>query len=561
MQYLYATLKRLRSPRELAFRLSQQVQGLVSLAAAPLQFTGAVHTLPLVVPFEVDPAEIHELAESILRHEFPLFGEIIQTGQEIDWRYDYHNLIGTEPLWFRKIPFLDFQRSGDHKYVWELNRHQHLVLLAQAWALTNDARFPIEIQSQIESWATQNPFLHSINWASALEVAMRALSWIWVLHFCGDTLPKDMLGTLLLEHGVAISQNLSTYFAPNTHILGEAVALHAVGLALGRASWIKRGASIVDRELKAQVLDDGFHFELSLYYHLYALDMFTFHAALRENPAHFQPVLSKMARVMGLLQSQDGVFPLIGDDDGGRFFHPYGVRRQFARTIATPGDFCEHLASSGLSVFRRGHAHVTFDCGGFSRGGAGHSHADSLSLTLRVRGQDVLVDPGTYTYVADRRARDWFRGTSAHSTIRLGGQDQADPVNPFRWENKPRVRRTETSAWRAAAECSYRDWVHTRSVDWSSQQRLQIRDNVAGPQGCGTLQQNWHSALPIHQLSSHRFAWGDVIVEIDSRLKPAIQEAWKSEVFGSRDTSYVLCCVGDTPITSLQTVIYLEAHE
>jgi hypothetical protein len=556
---LYATLERLRSPRELAFRLSQQVLGLASLVLPAPRFTGGLRSLPLSAPFEVEAETLRELKESILRHEFPIFDRIVPTGKAIDWRFDYHNGIGTPAVWFRKIPFLDFQRSGDHKYIWELNRHQHLVVLAQDWALTHDSRIPVEIAAQIESWNVQNPFLRSVNWASALEVAMRALSWIWVLHFCGPALPAEtrtLLGTMLLRHGVAISQNLSTYFAPNTHILGEGVALHALGMALGRKDWVDLGAEIVDRELRAQVLDDGFHFELSSYYHLYALDMFLFHYQLRGRPDRFDPVRRKMTRVAGAMQSADGLFPLIGDDDGGRFFHPYGRRREFARATATTGDLCEHFESSGLSIFRRGAAHVTFDCGPFSRGGAGHSHADALSLTLRAHGRDVLVDPGTFTYVADPAARDWFRGTGAHSTVRLGGRDQADPVNPFRWENKPRVRRLEGAGWRAAGECSYREWVHVRSVNWSSPGRLLVEDRVAGPVGSGTLEQNWHSALEIRQIAPHRFALGGAVIDIDARLQPVVHEAFRSEVFGSREKSFILSCTGDTPVsTPLQTTI------
>jgi hypothetical protein len=556
---LYATLERLRSPRELAFRLSQQVLGVASFVFPPPRFSENLRSLPLSEPFEVDAEELRELAESILRHEFPIFDRVIETGKGIDWRFDYHNRVGTPAVWFRKIPFLDFQRSGDHKYIWELNRHQHLVVLARHWANEHDPRAPAEIATQIASWDAQNPFLRSVNWASALEVAMRALSWIWVLHYCGAALPAETrarLGTMLLQHGVAISQNLSTYFAPNTHILGEGVALHALGMTLGREDWVDLGAGIVDRELRAQVLDDGFHFELSSYYHVYALDMFLFHYQLRGRPGHFDPVLRKMTRVAAVLQSSDGLFPLIGDDDGGRFYHPYGRRRAFAQTTRAAGDFSEHLASSGLSVLRRGSTHITFDCGPFSRGGAGHSHADALSLTMRVRGQDVLVDPGTFTYVRDAAARNWFRGTGAHSTLRLGGRDQADPVNPFRWENKPRVRRVEGNGWRAAGECSYREWVHGRSVDWSTHGRLLVQDTVTGPAGSGTLEQNWHSALEIRQIAPYRFALGDVVIEIDPRLRPVILEAFRSEVFGSRERSFILCCTSDTPFPSpLKTTI------
>jgi hypothetical protein len=609
---LYATLNRpvrLRSPRELRFRLHQLAASLMDYALPAPSFDGALKLLPLPEPGIAVSSlrgsryalEIRRLAESILRHDFPIFDQVLNTGPEIDWRRDYHNGVSTPAIWHRRIPFLDFAAAGDHKYVWELNRHQHLVTLAQAWVLTSDARMVREIESQISAWSRQNPFLRSINWASSLELAFRALSWMWVLHLAGPALQpstRTLLGTLLLQHGIAISHNLSTYFAPNTHILGEAVALHALGIVLGRPQWRQQGASIVDGELLAQVQPDGFHFEQSSYYHLYALDMFLFHYILSGRPAEFAPVLQRMARAAAALMGSARTFPMIGDDDGGRFFHPYGERVGFANaTLATCAalfpeaniparrddfaiqgawwlgaahiaetpfpDSSEHLESCGLSLFRRGSVHITFDCGPFSRGGAGHSHADTLALTLRIGDQQVLTDPGTYTYVGDREARDWFRGTGAHSTLRLGARDQADPIKPFQWANPPAVRRLTSGPWQAAGECRYRDWTHVRNVDWmdhstATTQPLHVSDMVSGPGGADTIEQIWHSGEPITRLSEHAFALGSVRIEIDRRLRAEIRNAWRSPVFGSRLPSFILHCTGSTPLASpLETAIFL----
>ena len=57
----------------------------------------------------------------------------------------------------------------------------------------------------------------------------------------------------------------------------------------------------------------------------------------------------------------------------------------------------------------------------------GHSHADTLSLVLRQGQEQILIDPGTYTYVADPLWRDRFRGTAAHNTVRIDGLDQGIP--------------------------------------------------------------------------------------------------------------------------------------
>src|SRR5208282_5384269 len=80
--------------------------------------------------------------------------------------------------WY-KIDFLDFSAVGDHKIVWELNRHQHLVTLAKAWLLTGQADYAKEVVAQWYSWQKANPYPLGVNWASALEVGFRSISWIW----------------------------------------------------------------------------------------------------------------------------------------------------------------------------------------------------------------------------------------------------------------------------------------------------------------------------------------------------------------------------------------------
>src|SRR5262249_54189598 len=112
-------------------------------------------------------------AEDILRHCFPLLGITLTTGPEVRWRRDYSSGVETPPVYFRRIPYLDSARAGDHKNIWEINRHQHLVLLAQAFLFSERREFLEEIRHQLESWFVQNPFQSGINWTSALEVAFR----------------------------------------------------------------------------------------------------------------------------------------------------------------------------------------------------------------------------------------------------------------------------------------------------------------------------------------------------------------------------------------------------
>lgn len=71
---------------------------------------------------------------------------------------------------------------------------------------------------------------------------------------------------------------------------------------------------------------------------------------------------------------------------------------------------------------------------------AAHGHADALAFTLSVAGNEILIDPGTYAYHTQKRWRDYFRGTSAHNTLRVDYQDQSVPGGNFLWLRHARAR-------------------------------------------------------------------------------------------------------------------------
>jgi hypothetical protein len=548
------------------------------------------HVPPQPLPFLPAPApvakrlsgtpfasELVATADSILRHRFPVLGTTIETGPEIHWRRDYSTGIETDKLYFRRIPFLDAARAGDHKLIWELNRHQHLVLLAQAGLLTGEESYFQAIREQLESWFAANPFQRGINWSSALEVAFRALSWIWLYHLAGSRLPKKFLDRLYW-HGCHLEVNLSHYFSPNTHLLGEAVALHALGRLFGMNNWERTGARVVDRQMDLQVHDDGSHFEQSSYYHVYALDMFLFHAVLRPEVPHWSPKLKRMAEYLRALLGRGRTLAYLGDDDGGRFFHPYGPPDEFGcATLATcavflnrpdlwaePEDLFPQAAwwlgltaldrhpgatappelksrlfsGAGVAVMTAGSSQIIADAGSFGPWGSGHSHSDTLSVVVRKGSEEILVDAGTYTYVGG--ARDWFRGSSAHNTVRIGGRDQAAPAGPFGWTGQPKVRiRTWTTSEQRDfldAECHYAGFVHRRRILLIKPDVLLVVDDVAGPPGEHRLEQYWHSsAVGALSSSSFRLGSGSVLfLDGQAELEEGGENGWRSRAFGRR---------------------------
>jgi len=445
--------------------------------------------------------QIIQRAEHICQHRFDLLGYSgIDYGSEIDWHFDRVNGKQAPRKPSFQVKYLDFAEVGDSKVTWELNRHQHLVTLAKAYRLSGDEKFVSELFRQWHHWHAKNPHPVGINWASSLEVAFRALSWIWTYHLLADSsvMPAGFRRAWLRSLAISgrhIDCYLSTYFSPNTHLLGEAVALFFIGtlcpeIAAARR-WQQRGWQTILQEANRQVRSDGLHFEQSTYYHVYALDFFLHSAVLAsvnriDIPNKLDETVERMLDVLAVL-ARTGPVPRLGDDDGGRLFDPSrNLVQHMLDPLATGavlfgrGDFksiaggpreemlwllgesgleeygripaCEPasasaaLRSSGLYVMT-GDARdwqLVIDAGPQGAHTAGHGHADALSVTANYKRRAVLIDSGTLQYVGRGSERDVFRGTSAHNTLVIAGRDQAEPEGPFRWDQLPNV---EAEGW------------------------------------------------------------------------------------------------------------------
>jgi hypothetical protein len=452
-------------------------------------------------------ARIVARAEAIRRHDFDLLGyERLDFGEEIDWHLDPVSGKRSPFCPWYKVPFLDFERVGDAKVTWELNRHQHLVTLAKAYRLTGEESFADEIARQWTHWWASNPYPMGTNWASALEVAFRGLSWLWVKHLLADTpaLSRDLAADI--DRGLALSGRhlelyLSTYFSANTHLLGEAVALFFIGLLTpgieGSRRWREHGWEILLEQSRTQYLADGLHFERSSYYHVYALDFFLHSRILAErngmdSARELDGPLQRQLDVLCALSSSGGVFRF-GDDDGGRLFDGArnrsehlldplatgaalfgrddlagsvdGIREETLWLLGREGvGSFDRLSSDAprgeprafgssemyvMSSEKPASCRVLIGPGARPGLVGGHAHADLLALQLTLGGKELLSDSGTYVYVDGDGNRNRFRSTAAHNTLEVDGGSQAVPAGPFSWQG---LSPASTDLWIASAD-------------------------------------------------------------------------------------------------------------
>lgn len=477
-------------------------------------------------------AEASRQADAILKGRLSILGyRDLDAGNPIDWHRDpVHGRVAPRVFW-SSVSYLD-PSIGDHKVTWEINRHQHWLVLGRAAWLTGRPGYAAEIVRQLRSWMAENPPLVGINWASMLELAFRSLSWLWAMPFVlalddeADAWLADMLVGLdaQLEH---VRRNLSWYFSPNTHLLGEALALYVAGRSLPEMRraprWQSVGRHVLLDQIARQIHPDGGHVELSTHYHRYALDFYLLALSIARLTADaeavpaFEEACRRLARYGREITRDDGTIPIIGDDDGGQLFPicqrpPADIRATLAwaavllddPSLALPGHHTPEevtwllgrrpLIGEGGSVERNpmpaeagavttrvfpetgyavaraaGGSHLVFDAGrhGFLNGG--HAHADVLSVVVSLAGRPVVIDPGTSTYTMDPGLRDRMRAARTHNTVIVDGREPAVPAGPFHWHRVVNgaflaAHGLERWAWFAGEHDGYAPVRHRRGV-------------------------------------------------------------------------------------------------
>ena len=588
---------------ELLSRVGYDFAGKVTVdpsRATPAHFFFTSEQVPSIIaaltarlPRELD--DIVRRASRICEHRFDLLGfENLNFGSEIDWHLDPVHKKRAPRAVFHKVPYLDFDQCGDVKITWELNRHQHFVTLAKAYCVTGDEKFAAELFQQWKHWHKENPYPVGVNWASSLEVAFRSLSWFWAHALVKGSKSKpagfdDEYVRAQGLNGRHLERYLSTYFSANTHLMGEGVALFFLGTLLPQLKsaerWQKLGWQIVLEEAKNQVRADGFHFEQSTYYHVYAIDFFLHAAVLAMNnavalPAEFEGTIQKMLNALCLL-ARSGSVPRLGDDDGGRLFDGRrnrmehlldplaagavlfgrgdfktaagGLTEETVWLLGTPGvaefDRIEEkapetnstaLPATGLYVMSdpASRLQVAIDAGPLGAGTGGHGHADALSLTISDARGPLLIDPGTLEYVGKGPERNQYRGTAAHNTLLVDDKDQADPKGPFAWTTLPTARvekwiNGENFDLFVGSHDGYRRLeqpvVHRRWVFSLKSQFVLIRD-IAEGEGKHRLDLYWHIAPDLRSQGKRSEGFLDARGERGIFTTPVEGHGWAQDV-------------------------------
>jgi hypothetical protein len=440
--------------------------------------------------------------------------------------------------------------------------------------------------------------------------------------------------TGVYQHCQFIAGHFSRYSSANNHLLGELMGLFVASLTWPLWKRSRRWKSLAQRGLEREALlqngEDGVNREQANWYHHEVADMMIVSGLLaRANGCDFSTAywqrLRGMLQYIASIMDAGGHVPNFGDaddaiiarldpdahdvyrsllatgavlfdsaplkfkadrfkageiDDKTRWLLGDAAAGRFQaidlKSVALP--IRKDFPSAGYYVLgdrfeTNREVRIVADAGPLGYLSiAAHGHADALSFTLSAGGKEILIDPGTYAYHTQRMWRDYFKGTSAHNTVRVDRADQSVSGGNFLWVKHAQsqvivIERTPLADRWVASHDGYtrlkHPLTHRRELLFEKQQSLlQVTDELLGS-GRHEVEMYWHFAEDCKVLANGRevrVSCGDVYLsmtlpeELQCNVYRAVERpqpaGWISRSFDSKVPTTTLIASGQVDGTA-----------
>jgi uncharacterized heparinase superfamily protein len=327
----------------------------------------------------------------------------------------------------------------EREKLWRYNQHYFDDLNAEDAAERADWHMAL-----IKDWVVRNPPGQGTGW-EPYPTSLRIVNWVkWAL--AGNQLPTEAVQSLAVQ-ARWLSRRLEWHLLGN-HLFANAKALVFAGsMFVGPEAdgWRALGAAILAHQFSEQILPDGGHFELSTMYHALAvedvLDLVNLARARGESDARAEAALPAMLDWLLAMCHPDGEIAFFNDAAFAVAPPPeviFAYSERLGLLTPTKPRALTWLENSGYVRLTAGPAALIAD---LARIGPdylpGHAHADTLSFELSIAGQRVIVNGGTSVY-GNGPERWRQRGTGAHSTVNVAGQDSSEVWSGFRVARRAR---------------------------------------------------------------------------------------------------------------------------
>ncbi len=468
------------------------------------------------------------------------------------WREEgVFSLLGSDVPWSAGTVWGD--RALGKKSLMELNTFNWLWSAEPAWG-----------SRLMEDWASSQPLPDGPGWHPYMT-SQRIVNWIkWGL--AGEGLGESL--RLSLAQQMRYLEPRLGFDECDHKLINNAKALLFAGLCLAdprAARWRARGLRLLSAYLPGLVHADGGYVGRSPMYHnallLDLLDIVNLLQAFGEPlPALLQTrAVAALRWSLALCHADqepalfnDAALDVVPDT---RVLTAYADRLGLLEETGGGEVGNCWLPDSGFGRLCAGAALLLADVGPLGPDhAASHGHAGTLGFEFSLAHQRVFVDTGLSTY-EDLRHRLHERGTAAHNTVVVDGENSSDVWGLFKLGRRARIvdsgytQQSESVGLYAAHDGYSRPGaplVHRR--EWHLDAAgLVLQDGLEGSgEHAIAVYFHLHPALSV-ELASPRHArirlpdGQHLELAVDPRLSLALEDGYRATRFGEREPGSVLC--------------------
>lgn len=364
----------------------------------------------------------------------------------------------------------------DEEFTFMLNRHRFWICLGQTYIATGDEKYAECFVRQLLSWIEKEPLredAYTHTWRT-IEAGLRADYWCraMALFAHSPAITDEVIRKFfdsLADHARRLSANPRVGFSlkSNWGIL-EYSGLYLLGHLFENQRWLDQARYFLKNGLHIQVQPDGMQWEASPMYHNEVLmcmmevvrlsrifgDLFldtedislirsmAMVDMLLKNPAHRQPMvgdsddtdlrdlITQAAYLFHDSTLKSGGFPSL-DYESIWLYGTAAAGSYEAIQPSLPAAGLTLLEHSGQVILRSGWEEDAFWLY-FVNGpqGGGHGHADKLHLSLWMDGEEILTDPGRYTYT-DTQPRYELKNAVSHNVPMIDREEYAGAADSW----------------------------------------------------------------------------------------------------------------------------------
>ncbi|WP_185969007.1 heparin-sulfate lyase HepC [Carboxylicivirga sp. M1479] len=449
----------------------------------------------------------------------------------------------------------------DNEVRWQLHRMYWWIPMGQVYWSTGDERYSAEWVWQMRDWIKDNPRgLSKENdrfaWRQ-LETARRVQDQTNLFNYFIDSphFTDDFLIEFLINYHTHAERIREKYSDRGNHLLFEAQRIiYAGGFfpEFKQASvWRKEGIDILNTEIAKQVYPDGLQYELSLNYHVAAINIFlkAYYMAQLSNmadefPASYAQAVESMIMATINTSFPDHSYPMFSDAKKEskknmlknykawtKVFPENDVIRYYA-TEGKEGHAPEYLSKAlkygGFYTFRNGwDKKSTAMILKASPPAFWHSQPDNGTFELWVNGRNFMPDAGCYVYGGDdeiMKMRNWYRQSKVHQTLTLNNEDLFVDAQLIDWMTSPELDKL------VYENPSYEGLTHQRTVYFIDQSFFVIVDKAIGPAS---------GQIDLH----YQLVEGDAVVDVANK---------RAYTTFRDDNNLLIQCFANAPVTMLE---------